>query len=182
MGQFFTARWLGCMAMALASLGGAGCADVTAEEPLADASPLVPASDERSVPFEEFDARASRRPPGELRQVITSAEEYLAIVGSAPPPEVDFRQHWVVYYGAGVRPTGGYDARIAGIERSGSGRILTITTQLVAPGQGCIVTQALTHPYVLARVPRQEGVRRISFEHEDEARTCTEMTDDLEGP
>ncbi|UQA61204.1 protease complex subunit PrcB family protein [Polyangium aurulentum] len=182
MGQFFTARWLGCMAMALASLGGAGCVDVAAEEPITDASPLVPASDERSIPFQELDVRASRRTPDERKQVITSVEDYRSLVGGAPPPEVDFRRHWVVYYGAGVRPTGGYHARIAGIERSGSGRILTITTQLVEPGPGCIVTQALTYPYVLARVPRQEGVRRILFEREDEVLTCGRMTDDLESP
>jgi hypothetical protein len=182
MRQFFTARRLGCMTMALASLAGAGCADVEAGAPLADASPLVPASGERSVPFEELDVRASRRPPDELRQVITSVEEYLALVGNAPPPGIELRQHWVVYYGAGVRPTGGYDARIADIQRSENGRILTITTQLVEPGSGCIVTQALTHPYVLVRVPRQEDVRRIFFDHEDEKRACAETSDELDSP
>jgi hypothetical protein len=184
MAQFFTARWLGCLAMALVPLCAAvsGCVDDASEEPLADASPLSPASEGRSVPFVELEARASGRPPGELRRVLTSREQYRALLGAEPPPEIDFRQHWVVYYAAGVRPTGGYDASIAGIRLSRSGRILTITTELVEPGPGCIVTQALTHPYVLVRFPRQEGVRRFAFEHEDVERACTEMSDEPDGP
>lgn len=184
MAQFFTARWLGCLAMVLAPLAVpiSGCVEAAPEEPLADASPLSPAAAERSVPFVELEARAYARPPGELRRVITSREQYRALLGSEPPPEIDFRQHWAVYYAAGVRPTGGYDARIADIRIATNGRTLLITTQLVEPGPGCIVTQALTHPHVLARFPIPEGVRRVVFEHEDEERACNAMSGEPENP
>jgi hypothetical protein len=130
----------------------------------------------------ELEARASGRPEGEIRHVITSREQYRTLLGSEPPPEIDFRQHWVAFYAAGMRPTGGYDASIADVRLSRNGRLLTITTQLVEPGPGCIVTQALTHPYVLVRFPLQQGVRRVAFEHEDEERACTEMSDEPGGP
>ncbi len=183
MAQFYTARWLGCLAMALAPLAAiSGCAEDELEEPLADAAPLSPASEERSVPFVKIEARVSARQPGELSRLITSREQYRALLGSEPPADIDFGQHWVVYYAAGVRPTGGYEARIADIRIARNGRTLLITTQLVEPGPGCIVTQALTHPHVLVRFPIPAGVRRVAFEHENEERACNAMSDEPANP
>jgi hypothetical protein len=109
----------------------------------------------------------------ETRLVIRSAERYEGLFGHAPPAEIDFAAgEVVVFYSAGVQNTGGYEASISGIARRG--RTLHITTQLVSPGEGCITTDALTTPYVLAAFEPPARARRVRFHHEDVVRDCND--------
>lgn len=135
--------------------------------------PRSPNPGEIALPFRELQARASGRPRGELRTLLTSARLYQAFVGSPPPEDLNFQREWVVLYAAGTLPTGGYEADISYIGRSADGRTLTIETRLVEPGATCFVTQALTNPYVLVRFPRLDNARTVTFTHVSEVRECS---------
>lgn len=74
------------------------------------------------------------------------------------PPYVDFSREMVVAVFLGTRPTGGYAVVIESITRTGTD--LDVLSSEGRPGAGCIVSQALTTPYVLVRVPRVTGVVR----------------------
>jgi hypothetical protein len=179
MSRMFTARWIAGLSLALSVVGAGGMAyagpgGIRTAAPLADGAPQQSAREEKSLPFAELAAPAPKQAMGrEVRRLITSQEEYLEVVGSPPPADLDFRRYSVVYYSADVRPTGGFEARIAEIRRAQDGRTLTITTQLVSPGAGCMVTQALTYPYTIVRFPRQQDSQITTFQHEDEVRDCT---------
>ncbi len=160
---------LGLAALAIVSctaLGDAGAREETRPPPRA------PNPGDLALPFVEIEARASARPHGELRHLLTSARDYQAFVGSPPPENLDFRREWVVLYAAGTMSTGGYVADISYIGRSLDGRTLTIETKLIEPGSNCFVTQALTNPYVLVRFPRPNEARRVVFTHISEVRDC----------
>lgn len=135
--------------------------------------PRAPNPGEIALPFAPLEVRASGRPRGELRTLLTSARMYQAFVGSPPPEDLNFQREWVILYAPGTMPTGGYVADISYIGRSADGRTLTIETRLIEPGPDCFVTQALTNPYVLVRFPRPEGARRVNFTHVTEARNCS---------
>ncbi|MDI1431718.1 protease complex subunit PrcB family protein [Polyangium sorediatum] len=136
-------------------------------------APRAPNPGEIAVPFTELEVRASGRPRGELRTLLTSPRMYQAFVGSRPPEDLDFQREWVILYAPGTMPTGGYEADISYIGQSTDGRTLTIETRLFEPGPHCFVTQALTNPYVLVRFPRPETARRVVFSHVTEERDCT---------
>lgn len=86
--------------------------------------------------------------------IIKSAAAWDRVFGTEPPAELDFTRHWVVYYTAGVQATGGYQARVARVRLSDTGRTLKVATVLDRPGPTCLVTQALTHPTVVVRIDR----------------------------
>ena len=127
----------------------------------------------QDVAFTEFEdpagiGNAGRR---ETRLVITGARTYARLFGHAPPRGVDFGAgDGVVFYSAGLKPTGGYDTAILGIVRSGSQ--LGVTTQLVAPGKDCIVTDGLTTPHVLVKFEKPRRLSRVRFTRKDEVRDC----------
>jgi hypothetical protein len=109
----------------------------------------------------------------ETRMLIRSASAYERLFGHAPPDEVDFAGGEVVlFYSAGVQPTGGYEAAIDYVDRRG--RVLRVGTRLISPGEDCIVTQALTTPHVLATVQPERRIRRARWRHVEEVRDCTE--------
>jgi len=167
MRTFFKRSGLGVGVVAVifcAALSAACAGEAPADLP-------VPHPNEREVPFVELEVRASGRGFGEVRRLITSEAEYRAVLGGPPPENVDFRRDWVVFYAAGVMPTGGYSAHISRINVS-EDRGLTIETRLVVPGPRCFVTQALTNPYIIARIPRFTNIRRVNFSHNDEVNDC----------
>lgn len=128
----------------------------------------------QALAFEEFTDPEGVGTAGEqpTSRLIRSARQYQRLFGHAPPAEVDFAAgEVVIFYSAGVKDTGGYDASILTVELRN--RRLLVTTELVSPGEDCIVTQALSKPYVLATVSVPRGVRRARFDHEDVIRDCT---------
>ncbi len=52
---------------------------------------------------------------------------------------------------AGQQPTGGYTIEVQEVADFGDTR--TFSVALTAPGAGCVVTDALTSPYQIIRVP-----------------------------
>jgi len=74
----------------------------------------------------------------------------------APPPSVDFDREMVVGVFAGEKPTGGYDVEIINAEQTDSA--VTVHYREKSPPPGSIVTQALTQPFHLIRLARNESL------------------------
>ncbi len=90
----------------------------------------------------------------EARRLFTTPAQFETFFDQRAPAEVDWDAECVVYYSAGVQPTGGYESRILDVQSTEGGRSLMITTSLESPGPNCVVTEALTRPYVLVRFER----------------------------
>jgi hypothetical protein len=91
--------------------------------------------------------------------------------GSVPDrPDVDFGEKVVVAIVLGQRPTSGYSVEVDAVLASADGGAMQVTFTETVPGDGCIVTQALTSPYVLATVEAQGG--DFTFEGSEETRSC----------
>jgi hypothetical protein len=167
-------------ALCFLSLVLAGCSDgetdVTEEGSVGDVSTDPDAkNDALTIPFTVFTDDTSAVGQTETRKLFTSASAYTAFFGHAPPSTVSFGSEWVVFYSAGVKPTGGYTASIARISRSSSGTTLKVTTSLESAGSDCFVTEAFTRPNVLVKFkrlsPRPSSVR---FYRADTTHSCTE--------
>lgn len=75
-----------------------------------------------------------------------------------PVPDVDFNRFMVVGIFLGSRPTGGYSVEVIKVESIGSELVVTYSEQ--RPAADAMVTQALTSPAHLVRVPaRKDPVR-----------------------
>jgi hypothetical protein len=77
-----------------------------------------------------------------------------------PAPALDWAAEMAVGYAPGIRPSGGYQARIERIVvRQGALEVHVVEVQ---PGRGVITTDALTNPYhVVAAAARSEPPRLI---------------------
>ena len=75
-----------------------------------------------------------------------------------PIPQVDFTRYSVVAVFAGEQPTGGYSVEILSAETSGSQlkdrSLIAITVQYRQREAGDFVTEALTYPYHIIRIPK----------------------------
>jgi hypothetical protein len=155
----------------LASSLLASCAGDDVDEIAGPVGELVaaPPGGSTSVAFEEFQDDVGDRAAREVRVLIRTRQGYRDYFGHAPPATVDFPRENVIFYAAGVKPTGGYSAGLVSLTRSGHD--LLGVTRLVSPGAGCIVTQALTSPHVLVKFAAQPGTK-ISFRRADQTRDC----------
>jgi hypothetical protein len=71
----------------------------------------------------------------------------------APPlPGVDFERETLLAVFLGQKPTGGYGADVRGVTLEGGDLFIDLIE--ASPGPGAMVTQALTSPWLLMRVPR----------------------------
>jgi PrcB C-terminal len=82
-----------------------------------------------------------------------------------PVPQVDFTRYRVVAVFAGEKPTGGHSVEILSAETSGSQtqEQLAITVQDRQPSAGDFVTEALTYPYHMIKIPKIDG--KVVFKH-----------------
>lgn len=105
--------------------------------------------------------------------VLTSRNAWYRTMGTASPTSVDFSKEWVVFYGMGVRNTGGYSADVTSLGYDADDRSLIVSTHATSPGPGCIVTQALTNPHFVAKfkIPSPRPQFALS-DHSDEVRDC----------
>ncbi|PSQ88355.1 MAG: hypothetical protein BRD43_04645 [Bacteroidetes bacterium QS_4_64_154] len=85
-------------------------------------------------------------------------------------PEVDFEEKVVVAIVLGRRSTGGYGVEIDEVLASDGGGRIQVQFAETVPGNDCVVTQALTSPYVLATVEAQD--EDLTFEGAEETRSC----------
>lgn len=96
----------------------------------------------------------------EHREVITDAETFetrwnaLHSHRNEPPapPAVDFDERMVVLAALGQRPTGGYRITLDRAVHDKEEGVVELILREVRPGQGCMVQQVLTFPYLLATV------------------------------
>ena len=105
------------------------------------------------------------------RTVVRAAAEWAALaprLPGAPQPSVDWATHMLVLVALGDRPSGGHAVQVTGFARRGAGATVTVTA--TSPGAGCMTTQALTAPAVVARVPRVDGP--VTFEERTAERAC----------
>ena len=160
------------------SVSAVGCAsdaaddDLVAEvtEGLDDAK-----ADQADLPFTPVEGLTLRASIGttESGRVIRSAASFKAAFGVAAPADIDFADEWLAVYSAGTRPTGGYAAKVTRVRLSDSGLTVKVSAELSTPGEGCVVTQALTKPVAIARFPAQPGAARSWFGKKAEAVACT---------
>lgn len=71
---------------------------------------------------------------------------------SGQAPAVDFQQDGVIAVYMGEQSTGGYAIRVERVSHRDAE--LLVEVALLAPGQGCLTTQAFTQPYQLTLVPQ----------------------------
>ncbi len=68
-----------------------------------------------------------------------------------PAPPVDFEREMIVVAALGRQRSGGYTIRIDRAYREGPATVVIVYAE--SPGEGCIVTNALTSPVDIARLP-----------------------------
>ena len=96
----------------------------------------------------------------EHREVITDAETFETRWSALhshrtevpEPPSVDFDERVVVLAALGQRSTGGYRITLDRAVHDTEEGTVELTMREVRPGQGCMVQQVLTFPYLLATV------------------------------
>lgn len=118
--------------------------------------PVLP---EDSVEIEELARSTQSQVDNERMEVIRSpeglAEAWARTDRSGEAPEVDFDRDMVVAVFIGEYRTGGHSVRVREAEATEEGVRLAIRVE--APGSGCMVTQAITRPYQIVKLPRMEG-------------------------
>lgn len=85
-------------------------------------------------------------------------------------PEVDFENRVVIAIVQGRRPTGGYRVEVDEVWASKDEEQIQVQFTETVPGEGCIVTQAATSPYVLVTVEAQG--EEVTFVGAEETRSC----------
>jgi hypothetical protein len=95
--------------------------------------------------------------------VVRSRAEWDALwkahAGLQPIPAVDFSQEFVVAVFLGARRSGGFGAEILGTRREAAALVIEYRERV--PAAGDIVTQAITSPFHIVRVPRFDGSIRF---------------------
>jgi hypothetical protein len=110
---------------------------------------------------------ASRTGIDNLEEWVDFWQQHTCNVEPPPPvPQVDFTRYSVVAVFAGEQPTGGYSIEILRVETGDSQtqEQLAVTVQHRQPGAGDLVTEALTYPYHMIRIPKIVG-SKITFKH-----------------
>jgi hypothetical protein len=115
-----------------------------------------------TVPFSTLDKGLTSgvREPTQL--VIRTRDDWAALWGRhmqlQPAPEappVDFSRDMVVALFMGERPTGGHRIEVTRVERADAG--LAVHYLSHGPDPGTMVSQALTQPFHLVTIPRDES-------------------------
>jgi hypothetical protein len=95
--------------------------------------------------------------------VVRSRAEWDALwkahAGLQPIPAVDFSQEFIAAVFLGTRRSGGFGAEILGTRREAAALVIEYRERV--PAASDIVTQALTSPFHIVRVPRFDGPIRF---------------------
>jgi PrcB C-terminal len=160
-------RFLGIAGVCVLGVG-AGCSGSDLTQPSGPSLPIVRLASQ-SYPFAYYSGLDQP-----ARLVVRDAATWQAVWNQidggqspvAPPPSVDFSRDMIVMAALGVRGTGGYGILISGAsERSSDG--IAVIVDSSSPAANCVVTESLTQPVDIARVPRREGaVTFVERSHE----------------
>ena len=109
-------------------------------------------------------ARGSMSAITEPREVVVrSSAEWNALWkehGSTQPlPAVDFSKELVAAVFLGSRPTGGFSVEVVGARVEGDALVFEYVEQ--RPGRDSIVTQVLTSPFHIVKLPAHKGSVRF---------------------
>lgn len=108
--------------------------------------------------------------------IINSEKDYQALMNDVYKnldqlpkiPVVDFKKNSIVAVFIGSRNTGGYGVKIDSItELSGN---LEVNVTETTPGKNCMVTDAITAPFVLLKIPKTE--KRAEFKTKKIEKDC----------
>lgn len=106
------------------------------------------------VPFAELAKGAHAKVAERVNYLITSEEGlkelWKLLENGEKLPTVDFSQESVVAVFSGEHATGGYDISVIKVEDSEE---RMVSLKLSAPGGGCVVTQAISAPYQVIKIP-----------------------------
>ncbi|NJL78427.1 MAG: protease complex subunit PrcB family protein [Richelia sp. RM2_1_2] len=106
------------------------------------------------------------------RRLIDSPEEWSEVwqqftsdtIPAPSVPEIDFLSNQVIAVFAGNKPTGGYSVEILAVENTSSTSLdessLELTVEFREPQPGEIVTEEITQPYHIIKVP-QINARKV---------------------
>jgi PrcB C-terminal len=83
-------------------------------------------------------------------------------------PEVDFNKYSVIAVFIGTRSSGGYTVSVDMVTVSDKGLNAGITE--TKPGKTCIVSDALTSPFVIVKFPKND--RKASFRYAQKVKEC----------
>jgi hypothetical protein len=160
-----------CSSLMLAGCGGGDDADLTEEAGLQ--ADVDDKADRAAIPVTPFTDNIGTRGQTETRVLFTTAASYKSYFGHAAPASVNFGTEWVVFYSAGSKNTGGYQASVQRVRLSDSGLTIKVTTSLESPGVGCIVTQAFTKPHQLVKFKKPTPRPfYVSYYRNDTLRNC----------
>jgi hypothetical protein len=156
---FFLERIFGrsLLTMLVVGMNLAACSNIQADTPMPAITPIT------------VESLYHNRQCGLQQQQIQwldSREEYLALFAqlrksyigkqTIQPPAVDFANYGVLLLAMGRKATGGYVLELADGAASVTSGVLRLTVQWLEPRPGTMVTQVLTSPCLLLRIPRAE--------------------------
>ena len=107
-----------------------------------------------------------------IRDADTLRRVWAQVFGSRTTrevPSVNFNEVIIVIAAMGAEPTTGYEIKITGATRRDRGVVVGVTT--VSPGPSCAVSQVITYPVALSRLPRTDA--NVGFEFTRTTRACT---------
>lgn len=108
--------------------------------------------------------------------LVDEPQQQVRLAGSMVSPAVslagvDWAHEVAVVVDMGEQRTGGYAVSVQGARVAGPDRV-ELALDVQRPGPGMFVTQAFTHPYAVARVPRSElGKGTVTLVAYDQGRT-----------
>ena len=148
-------RGIAGVAAIVAVIAGCGSPDVT--QPVGPTVPLVRL---RADPY-SFSSYSGFEAPTRLvvRDAATWAAVWQQIYDRETPvpplPAIDFSREMIVVAALGSRGTGGYSILLEGATETADGTAVTVKS--TSPGSTCLVTEALTQPIDVARLPLRSG-------------------------
>ena len=128
----------------------------------------TPEASKAAVPFQSIDKGQYSGFGKPLQIVVQSVSDWKGLwqnhtapqQEAPPPPGIDFGREIVIGVFLGSRPTGGYVAEIVSIVKDNG--MTTVTFKESTPPHGSMVTQSLTQPFHLVRVPKK-GIQTVRF-------------------
>ena len=133
-------------------------------------------SDNERIPFEVIHEGSYSAISDKRELIIYNEKEYQALMNDVYKnldqmpkiPVVDFKKNSLVAVFIGSRSSGGYLVKIDSIIEASIYLVVSITE--TTPGKNCIVTDALTAPYVIVKIPKIE--KKAEFKTKKTEKDC----------